>query len=512
MYRMMIIDDEPIVRSGLKQLLPWAELGFDICAEGTDGKDGLNKVMEYQPDLVLVDVKMPGMTGIELIRESKKQGFEGKFIILTGYSDFEFAKTAVSLGVRAYLLKPIDEDELRDNINEVLSELDAARNLEAYYGANEIKAKQEILRRVLLYIEDKQVLRGEIKSLGIDFKYHSYCVCVLTNKSNTIIQDQRAGERTDERVNSFIRGLEHVEKVPIADDRWAIIYKGGEYSDFEPKLRYANDKLKALHEEGFFVTIGHNVSNWEDLHFSYECANVLLEYGFLYEDTDIVTIKLLECSEQPEEELSVEKLCHMIDLGDNEGITALVAQLPEMYRKHLRREQEIKIRAVHTMTKLHNVVGNRYEQRRAELPDIDALTENIKNAGNVKVLIKLVGDYCRRLSEIIGASSSDNVIKRMYAYMENNYDRDLKLETIAKMFNYNSAYLGKIFKKEIGESYNNVLDNIRIDNAKRLLSDTNLKVYQVSEKVGFSNIDYFYAKFKRYVGISPKEYKKDIVK
>ena len=116
MYQMMIIDDEPIVRSGLKELLSWEELGFEICAEGQDGKDGLQKVLEFQPDVVLVDLKMPGLSGIELIREAKKQGFEGTFIILTGYSDFEFAKTAVSLGVRAYLLKPIDEDELLDNI------------------------------------------------------------------------------------------------------------------------------------------------------------------------------------------------------------------------------------------------------------------------------------------------------------------------------------------------------------------------------------------------------------
>ena len=114
------------------------------------------------------------------------------------------------------------------------------------------------------------------------------------------------------------------------------------------------------------------------------------------------------------------------------------------------------------------------------------------------------------MSTIIGASSSDNVVRRMYAYMEKNYDKDLKLEMISKMFNYNSAYLGKIFKKEMGESFNNALDHIRISSAKRLLTDTSLKVYQVSERVGFSNIDYFYSKFKRYVGISPKEFKRQV--
>lgn len=109
---------------------------------------------------------------------------------------------------------------------------------------------------------------------------------------------------------------------------------------------------------------------------------------------------------------------------------------------------------------------------------------------------------------MIALSGTDNVIKRLNAYLEKNYNKDIKLETLAKIFNYNSAYLGKIFKKEMGESFNNVLDKIRIENAKRLLLETDLKVYQVSERVGYSNIDYFYAKFKRYVGISPKEFKR----
>ena len=92
MYQLMIIDDEPIVRAGIRQLIPWSEYNFEVCAEGVDGKDGLKKLLEYSPDLVLVDVKMPGMSGLELIKEAKKHDFDGKFIILTGYSDLNLQK------------------------------------------------------------------------------------------------------------------------------------------------------------------------------------------------------------------------------------------------------------------------------------------------------------------------------------------------------------------------------------------------------------------------------------
>ena len=114
------------------------------------------------------------------------------------------------------------------------------------------------------------------------------------------------------------------------------------------------------------------------------------------------------------------------------------------------------------------------------------------------------------LSNRVGADSSDNIIPRVYHYMEMNYQKDLKLEGIAKSFNYNSAYLGKLFRREMGDSFNNALDSIRISNARRLLEETDYKVYQISELVGYSSIDYFYTKFKKYVGISPKQYRRNL--
>ncbi len=509
MYQMMIIDDEPMVREGLKQLLPWDKLGFTICVEGTDGKDGLAKVLEFDPDLVLVDVKMPGMTGIELIREAKKQGFNGKFIILTGYSDFEFAKTAVSLGVRAYILKPIDEDELQNNINEVLLELEAARNLEAYYGQNELKAKQELMRRLLLYVEDKEVLRKEIKPYGVDFRYRDFCVAILTNRSRQAAQEPGESNFV-ERMDSLLKGMERTEKVPLEDDRWALIGKGYRRDEFEQKLIQGNEKVKVLFGTGFFILVGHCVANWEDIHFSYECACMLESYQFLYDTEAVVTLRLLLEAQSGRAGLSVEQMMHLIELGDQEGIGRLEEQFAADCRKNLQKGPEIKIWSTHSMTQMHNLILGRYEQKKAEFPDIEELTEEIKNSVTVYELGQILTKYCRQMSTIIGASSSDNVVRRMYAYMEKNYDKDLKLEMISTMFNYNSAYLGKIFKKEMGESFNNALDHIRISSAKRLLTDTSLKVYQVSERVGFSNIDYFYSKFKRYVGISPKEFKRQV--
>ncbi|MDF2942122.1 MAG: two component transcriptional regulator, AraC family [Herbinix sp.] len=503
MYQLMIIDDEPVVRAGIKQLIPWGNYNFELCAEGMDGKDGLRKVLDYSPDLVLVDVKMPGMSGIDLIREAKKAGFEGKFIILTGYSDFDFAKSAISLGVRAYLLKPIDEDELLNNVQEVLEELDAKKNLDDYYTLSELKARQEVLYRLLMHSADKDTLRKEIKLYGMDFNYHSFCTAILSTKSTYLENDSN---RAKEREELIYKDLVHVDKI-IVDDKLVLICKGRSYQELLTILVKNNERVKRTFGEGFFIAISHNVAYWEDLSFSYECAKLLSEYEFLYKDSDSVNIEILNQIGINSANNFMDRLCSLIEIGDVDAIHLTMKELNHSYKNELMKESEVKVLVIHNMVLLHSVLQRRYESKKENFPNFEKFIDGIKRVESLEGLLEMVADYCEKATLCIGASTTDVVVKRMIAYIEKNYDQDLKLEGIAKIFNYNSAYLGKVFKKEMGESFNNVLDTIRIENAKRLLLESNLKVYQVSKQVGYSNIDYFYSKFKKNVGISPKEYK-----
>jgi two-component system, response regulator YesN len=503
MYQLMIIDDEPIVREGIKILLPWEKYGFEICGEGIDGKDGLNKVLEYQPDLVLVDIKMPGMSGLDLIKKAKEQGFDGKFIILTGHSDFEFAKSAISLGVRAYLLKPIDEDELIENIEGMVEELNAKRHLDAYYSKSELKAKKEFLRRLLLYTGEKETLRREIKQYGLNFHHNKYSVAILSRKRKYTDLGELTYEEADDLELDI---LGDVEKINL-EDKQVFIGKGYSYEQFESVLRQFNEKIKNIQGDNLFITIGHNVTHWEDIHFSYECARMLMAYQFLVEEEGVITIKLLEMNKNQDDDLASETLSNLIEVGDIPGIKEYLDGRKVYYLSQLYKEAEAKVKITHNMMKVHDKFNKNYEKERDAIPDAADMLNMIKNGDTLDSVMDGIYTYCIRISDAIGVASTDNVVKRMLSYMEKNYSSDLKLEAISKMFNYNSAYLGKIFKKSTGESFNNVLDSIRINNAKRLLTNTDLKVYQVSEKVGYSNIDYFYSKFKKYVGISPKEFK-----
>ena len=123
MLNVLIIDDEPNVRLGLRKIIPWQENGFEVCGEGQDAEDGFDKIMKLNPDIVLIDIKLPGKLGTDVIKEAKEAGFTGKFIIVSGYSNFEYAKTGIKYGVKSYILKPIDEEELLDILLELKNEI-----------------------------------------------------------------------------------------------------------------------------------------------------------------------------------------------------------------------------------------------------------------------------------------------------------------------------------------------------------------------------------------------------
>lgn len=507
MYQMMIIDDETIVREGLRHLINWEDYQFEICAEGTDGFDGLEKVLMHKPDLVLVDVKMPGINGLELIRQAKEKGYCGTFIILTGYSDFEFAKTAISLGVRDYLLKPIDEDELASNLEKIYRELDEKRDLSQHIADNEQTAKQEMLRRLILYNEEKEELLQQLKSFGLNFNFPSFCVAILCNQGKT--EDGVINYPSEEKLLLMIKGIENVEYVSM-EDKWVLICKGFPYEKFLHKLLLNNQKVETIFKEKYFIALGHDVAHWEDIHYSYECARLLSEYQFAYHNDTSVTIRAFEESKGMVIDHVYESIGSQIEIGDMEALTSSFHKIEEYCKRKLLKESEVKMLLIHKLFLLKVVLEEHYEQKKEEFPSYNDLSISIKNASNLKQLIALSVQYCKELSEAVAISGAENVIMRVHAYVEKNYYKDLKLEGIAKMFNYNSAYLGKLFKKETGENFNNFLDHIRIEHAKKMLTETDLKVYQVSERIGYSNIDYFHSKFKRYVGVSPKEFKKSL--
>ncbi len=506
MYRVMIIDDEAMIRWGIHDLLDWEEEGFGFCEDGKDGLDGLRKLLEYRPELALVDIKMPGMSGIELIQAAREEGYGGSFIILTGYAEFEFAQSAVRLGVKEYLLKPIDEEELKSCVRRIREELVRKEGEQVYHFTNETIAREELLRRIILQMDTREELAEKIERYQIPFGESILSAAILTDRELTGGVENSGFQ---EKVRTFLQDKELYNEKIVMDGKVVLVSFGLDHKTWAELLSRRNEWIRKRFGESLLIAVGHNVNQWYDLCYSYEFACFLLEQNFLLSHYDVLSIQTIEEQQKNVECPSAEQFMILIEVGDLEGIRENVEKYEVYCRKRLMKEMDIKIQILYHLMTIRNGIEKKYGTLAGQTME---LMEKMNQSEKLDVLME---QYCQVLCDMcrqIGGDDPGTVIKRMYYYMEKHYDEDLKVESFARMFNYNSNYLGRIFRKEMGDSFNNILDTVRIVNAKRLLLETDMKVYQISEQVGYGNVDYFYMKFRKYVGVSPKEYRKEMIK
>lgn len=502
MYRMIIVDDEPTVRNGLKSLLDWSEYGFEICAEAEDGVEGLKKIIEFQPDLVMADIKMPELGGIEMIQEARNCGFTGKCVFLSGYSDFTYAKQAIKLGVEAYLLKPIDDDELTECIESMKQELIQRDMQQQYKEEAVLKAKKEILKNLLLCMEDEQSLQAKLKEYNFECKYHKFCVAVIeTEKDFRTIEYNKA---SIEKQELFLFGVNNVEVVHL-ENKLVLVGLDTRQEEFRNVLQKSNMRIKQRYGEGFFIALGLEVGQWKDLHFSYESAKMLLERRFLFECEDVVTLGNCCLSGKSKQDNILDALYRAIEVGDEAEMQGLISSQMGYYRRNIIREEEIKLYFLEILSRTYHGLTEDYMEQSRNLPPITEMKRNVKQTKSLGELNDVMLDICRKLSRVI-AMDSDHIINRILYYMEKHYNEDLSLKQISELFNYNSAYLGKLFKETTGEGFVSALNRLRIDRAKEMLLEKKLKVHQISEMVGYSDTSYFYSKFKEYAGVSPRDY------
>ena len=185
MYRVLFADDESSIRRGIKCLLDWESMGFSTDYEAENGQEALDIIKKYNPDLILLDIRMPKLHGTEVIKAAREAGFTGKCIILSGYSDFTYAQTAIRYNVDFYLTKPIDEDDLLEAVTYVKKLLDDERSKDTYIDVYRNKARDVILREIITGVaEEKTYEQPALDELGLNFD--TYQVVIYENYSKKL--------------------------------------------------------------------------------------------------------------------------------------------------------------------------------------------------------------------------------------------------------------------------------------------------------------------------------------
>jgi len=500
MLNVLIIDDEPNVRLGLKKIVPWEENGFQVCGEGQDAEDGFEKIMTLSPDIVLIDIKLPGKLGTDVIKEAREAGFTGKFIIVSGYSNFEYAKTGIKYGVKSYILKPVDEDELMDLLLELKTEIEK----EKQWQQEKKIVKYAKLQNFILEENDKD-MDGYNKIKEEYSEYGSFRIALISE-----VDSHGRKIKLEELIIDQLKSYGDVDVIKI-DEGVLLLFKDFNSKRIYSTLNELKKKLDKTLHTNIFITLGCEVDSMKKVKQSYKEAKKLLTNRFLFLEQGIISKESLDQIDRTEVlnfDTIIEKIYSYVEISDTKNIVKEFKELEKLVIQRNYSEEQIKVMSIKIFLDLKQKLNNDYELNEIVIKPNEEIIENIYSKISLKNVIEYLTENFESIANKIGGISSENIIKRVINYMNTNYYKDLKLETLAEIFNYNSAYLGKLFKSNVGENFNTYLDKIRIEKAKYLLVEEKLKVYQVCEKVGYKNIDYFHSKFKKYVGISPLNYKK----
>lgn len=502
LYSILVVDDEAIIREGIKYLFDYEALGFSICGEAEDGTTALARIRALAPDVVLMDIRMPGLSGLDVVKKAREEGFSGRFVIVSSYSDFSYAQEAMRYGVQHYITKPIDEDELEQVLRSFRAELDEAKKASTASQHYRTKARSSILRDV--FQGEADVSQLNLADLMLDGNDYQVVIC------DPFRHDSRDAE------NSF-QALMCIPNPDYSAYERARLQGGLVYLLRGSAIDRLHHRIDVSNElEDLFLAVGSRVSTLEGIALSYrQAAQVRSRRYFWPEDTHVLSIEQINPSEALQTFVSNTNLQEyagtLMDCIQSSNHKMLLRTLEELKSSLMTCSDtvdSVKLFLTALYLQIKNQMNHLYPNSDTAFSangDIIGIIE--KSTSLREVLHRLEQEFLASM-HAIGAPNRDSVLDEILHYIHHNYAGNITLEDISLLFGYNRSYLGKIFSKRMGQNFNAYLDQLRIERSKELLLQDDSKVYTIAARVGYRNVDYFHIKFKKLTGISPAEYRR----
>jgi two-component system response regulator YesN len=513
MFRVLIADDESIIRKGLCQIIDWEGLGYNIAGEAANGREALDFIERENPDVVLIDIKMPNLHGLEAIAKAREAGFTGRVIVLSGYSDFSYAQEAIKQGVTAYLTKPVDEDELEKTLIGIREELTNEEEEKKHHNLYFSKAKEALM--VDFLSGNAPLPESSIKELKLEsdiyriiiYEKYSHNVSDMNYNFSELLQVANNNEMDYSLINIrgnhvvLLKGSHAVNKFDKIIDRFT--------NELPPEKNSPLDTI--------FITCGRRVENIQDLPQSFEDAYSLITKRFFCDQHQHVMIYEEYIDKETDDEASsadelmekyVSAIVNYIQAYNRNKIADVLRELEQdLYRCDMSMDEE-KNFLIDLYLQIKEKISYLYKTANIPFKANSEVINFIKQSYYLYEIIAFLSTQFEMIMSSIGYSSKDSIIDDIVHYIDHNYPENITLENIAPLFGYNSSYLGKIFSKKMGINFNAYLDNIRIEHSKELLKGNKTQVYKIAEMVGYRNVDYFHIKFKKSTGITPAEFRK----
>lgn len=513
MIKVVIVDDEPKLRQGLQTLIPWDSLGFTVIAAAGNGRDALKIIGEEAPELVIADIRMPVMDGLQLIQQLRSAGHQMHCIILSGYADFEYAKQAIKYGVEGYLVKPVNVAEMSATLKQVRTRIEEERLRRDWYKEG-MTDRELYLHRLLSpgeIAEDPAVLRSKIAEAELLWSHYEIVVIALRGSE---------GDRP-EHLNRLSAGLKQA-----FEGRGMVTVLSAHVILLLSTPLYGRQRRDSLYREIqniagdslFIAATGGTVREPAHIYSAYAKAREAVKQAFFSEkETLLEPGCTLFASPEPAGQADghfdkrmddlIFRLYYSLDAGRKAMVLPLLNEAAALFYRQEQKEKPVKQSFFFLANAIiHKLASaSRIELKATE--QVSRFLDRIYQHDYLTDLLEETHSFLLEFAEDTGPKGKDQEIRQMLDFIHRHYSEDLKLSTLAGLLNYSTPYLGQLFRNKTGEYFNTYLDKVRISKAKELL-DQGMKVYEVAEHVGYGSVNYFFSKFKKYEGRSPSDYKK----
>lgn len=536
MYKILLVDDEILVRDAIRENIDWGKLDCELIGDCENGKQAVEFVKTHEVDIVLTDILMPYMDGMELSHFLHDNYPDILIVIFSGFGEFEYAKKAIQYNVSEYMLKPVTAMELTKVIENMKEKLDSRkkeqRKMESltqvsqdyHKNANVIRSKA--LDCLVKCTREVQVSLDELERMGITFQAASYRVAVFDIDTYSEMYQMDMDKQQESALMAFVLfnvGDEIVvrEKAGVVyqegNNRVCIIFAGNRTKEFSESIhRICHEIQKKVKEViGLETSIG--IGSWVrspyELIYSYRLAAKAIDYRYLLGGN------LLFDMEEKKTDNSIflindlETLTEAIKSGDRRLMEETLGQIETEIKSALVEKSYACIYLQQVIRAIGNTCQSLSEEPEKIIAQREALLKAVTEQRTFSQAAALVEKYAQEVfDELQELNSSSGQRQGMLAmdYIQKNYmDPGLSLNSICSYLNISTSYFSTIFKEMTGETFIEVLTRVRMEKAKELLENTTMKNYEIAEKVGFSDPHYFGISFKKITGKTPTEYARE---
>lgn len=534
--KVFLVEDEMVIRRGIKNSIDWEKEGYIFCGEASDGELAYPMIIKEKPDILITDIRMPFMDGLELCKLVKKELPNIKILILSGYDEFDYAKEAIRLGVTEYLLKPISSGKLLEALNGVSESIRREKE-----DKDLVRKYMEEMRENTEHEKQKffeQMIAGNLSMADALETGKKYEMNLSAGMYNLLLfrftlgeENRKSGELLREAeyaIEKLTERLEYVFEFQRGVEGWAFLLMADNEEQMSERVKELSKDLEEIMKNystiAYFGGIGQPVARLRELEESFREAERALAARFTMELNRIISVEDIRMAQNVDtlddiENTSfgeIEKTRTMLEKFLNNGaedeidefVDVYINELPEENLKSVLMRQYIIMDAYIVMMsfceKIEGIEG-----------EMQAQSEELKNSMKTIQTLEEIKNYIRMLlKKIIGVR--DTISGRRYSdiieiakdQIRKTYMSDeISLNTIAAEVGMSPSYFSSIFSKEMGKTFVEYLTEIRMDRAKELLMCSSMKTSEIGYEVGYKDPHYFSYIFKKTQNCTPKEFR-----